>query len=1027
MANELRYDGKVAVVTGAGNGLGRSHALLLASRGAKVVVNDLGGGRHGGGQGSEAADKVVAEIKAAGGEAVANYNSVEDGAEIIKTAIDAFGRIDILINNAGILRDVTFQKMTQDDWDLIYRVHVLGSFRCTHAAWPYMRDQGYGRIVFTSSAAGIYGNFGQANYSMAKLGMVGFSNTLALEGKKRNIVVNTIAPIAASRMTETVFPPELMEALKPEAVSPLVAYLCHESNNDTGGLYEVGGGFFAKLRWERSEGKTVRLGKQIRIEDIQRDWGTITGFEKSTHPEEINKSMGPVVANVQAGPAKGGNEFIDVDQALGYQFPDVRTNYEERDLAIYGLSVGAAENPLDDTDLRHTYEMHGQGFVPLPTYGVVPGLRAVLDLARQGKTAPGMNYGLDRLLHGEQYMELTRPLPPSAKLTNKARIKDIFDKGKNALVVTEVKSYDENGELLVINESTAVIRGAGGWGGERGPSSDVNTPPERAADATIEQKIPENQALLYRLNGDWNPLHADPAFASAFGFAKPILHGLCTFGYAARHVIRSFANGDARKFKSIKARFADSVFPGETVITEMWKESDTRIVFRCKIKERDKVVISNAAIELWTEIPQPKAKAAPAAAAAAPVAAAGPAEDPSADVFIGIRDYVEKNPQLVEKVKGIFQFDLKNPKSTWTIDLKNGKGAVFEGPGKDKPDTTLEIEASDWLAMASGGADPQKLYFEQKLKIGGNLMLSQKLNFMKKIDPEQAKAAIAAHKKAQGGAAPAVAAPAAAAAPAGDTPGSLAADIFIGIRDYVEKNPQLVDKVKTVFQFDLKNPDSVWTIDLKNGKGAVFEGPGAEKSDTQLEITVEDWIAMASGKADPQQLYFGGKLKITGNLMASQKLSFMKKIDPEQAKAAIAAHKGKAASGAAPKAEAPKAAAAPVSSGPGAAAVFDALKERVAKSPELAKEVDAVVNFRLTGPDSEWHLDFAGGNSTVGSGQGKDAAAVITMSTEDLVALVNGTENNARLFQTGRMRVDGDVRIASNRLGVLKGLLGQSA
>jgi (3R)-3-hydroxyacyl-CoA dehydrogenase / 3a,7a,12a-trihydroxy-5b-cholest-24-enoyl-CoA hydratase / enoyl-CoA hydratase 2 len=162
-------------------------------------------------------------------------------------------------------------------------------------------------------------------------------------------------------------------------------------------------------------------------------------------------------------------------------------------------------------------------------------------------------------------------------------------------------------------------------------------------------------------------------------------------------------------------------------------------------------------------------------------------------------------------------------------------------------------------------------------------------------------------------------------------------------------------------------------------------------------------------------------------LMASQKLNFMKKIDPEQAKAAIAAHKGKAASGAAPKAEAPKAAAAaPASSGPGAAAVFDALKERVAKSPDLAKEVDAVVDFRLTGPDSEWHLDFAGGNSTVGSGRGKGASAVITMSTEDLVALVNGTENNARLFQTGRMRVDGDVRIASNRLGILKGLLGQS-
>ncbi|MBK9263333.1 MAG: SDR family NAD(P)-dependent oxidoreductase [Polyangiaceae bacterium] len=1025
MANELRYDGKVAIVTGAGNGLGRSHALLLASRGAKVVVNDLGGGRHGEGKGSEAADKVVAEIKAAGGEAVANYNSVEDGDQIVKTAIDAFGRIDILINNAGILRDVTFQKMTQEDWDLIYRVHVLGSFRCTHAAWPYMRDQGYGRIVFTSSAAGIYGNFGQANYSMAKLGMVGLSSTLALEGKKRNIIVNTIAPIAGSRMTETVLPPEIIDALKPEYVSPLVAYLCHESNSDTGGLYEVGGGFFAKLRWERTEGKTIRLGKQIRIEDIQRDFGKITSFDKATHPTDINQSMGPVMTNVQAGPAKGGNEFIDVDEALGYEYPPIHSSYDERDLAIYGLSVGAAENPLDDKELRHTYEMHGQGFVPLPTYGVVPALRALLDLARQGKTAPGMNYGLDRLLHGEQYMELTRPLPPTAKLTHKAKVKDIFDKGKNALIVTEIKSYDEAGEVLVINESTALIRGAGGWGGDRGPSADVNVPPERAADATIEQKIPENQALLYRLNGDWNPLHADPSFASAFGFSKPILHGLCTFGYAARHVIRTFADGDARKFKSIKVRFADSVFPGETVITEMWKESDTRIVFRCKIKERDKVVISNAAIELWKEIPQPKAKAAPAAAAA-PAQAAAPVDDPSGDVFIGIRDYVEKNPALVEKVKGIFQFDLKNPNSTWTIDLKNGKGAVFEGAGSDKPDTTLEITAADWLSMATGAADPQKLYFEGKLKIGGNLMLSQKLNFMKKIDPQQAMAAIAAHKKAKGGA---TAAAPAAAAPAQETPGSIAADVFIGIRDYIEKNPQLVEKVKTIFQFDLKSPDSTWTIDLKNGKGSVFEGPGAEKSDTQLEITVEDWLAMASGKADPQQLYFGGKLKISGNLMASQKLNFMKKIDPEQAKAAIAAHKGKAATKAeAPKAAAPAASApAKADAGPGVVAVFDALRDRIAKSPEMAKEVDAVVEFRLTGPDSDWHVDFAGGHTTVSTGRAKEPAAVITMSTEDFLALVRGTESDARLFQTGKMRVDGEVRIASHRLGFLKGLLGQAS
>ena len=246
--SDLRFDNKVAIVTGAGGGLGRSHALLFAARGAKVVVNDLGGSHTGEGKSASAADKVVEEIKAAGGTAVANYNSVEDGDQIVKTALDAFGRIDILVNNAGILRDVSFPKMSQSDWDLIYRVHVLGAFKTTQAAWNHMKDQGYGRIIMTASAAGIYGNFGQANYAMAKLGLHGFAQTLALEGKKRNIIVNTIAPLAGSRMTETVLPPALIDALRPEYVTPLVARLCHESNEDTGGLYEVGGGFMAKLR-----------------------------------------------------------------------------------------------------------------------------------------------------------------------------------------------------------------------------------------------------------------------------------------------------------------------------------------------------------------------------------------------------------------------------------------------------------------------------------------------------------------------------------------------------------------------------------------------------------------------------------------------------------------------------------------------------------------------------------------------------------------------------------------------------------
>ena len=605
--SDLRFEGRVAIVTGAGGGLGRSHALLLASRGGKVVVNDLGGGATGAGKSSAAADKVVEEIKAQGGEAVANYDSVEDGAKIVQTALDTWKRIDIVINNAGILRDTSFPKMSQDDWDLIYRVHVLGAYRVTKAAWEPMREAGYGRVIMTASAAGIYGNFGQANYSMAKLGLVGFSNTLALEGSKRGIQVNTIAPIAGSRLTETVMPKELTDALKPEYVSPLVAYLCHESCKDTGGLYEVGGGLFTKLRFQRTEGKIFKLGRPITLEQVKAAWPQISDFSRATYPADIAASTGPILANLQSK-SLGGNDLIDVDAALGFEFPARTSSYDERDLAMYALGVGAAQDPLDSADLRYVYEMHGEGFQALPTFAVAEALKVYMGLAKEGITAPGLKYGFDKVLHGEQYTELRRPLPPHAKLTHKGKIADIFDKGKNALVITEIRSFDESGDEVAYNRLTTVVRGAGGWGGDRGPSAEVNVPPGRAADATVAEKIGPNQALLYRLSGDINPLHADPSFAKAFGFEKPILHGLCTLGYATRAVLRTFARNDGRFFKSIQVRFSESVFPGETLVTEMWKESDTRIIFTCKVKERDKAVITAAAIELFKEIPKPAEK-----------------------------------------------------------------------------------------------------------------------------------------------------------------------------------------------------------------------------------------------------------------------------------------------------------------------------------------------------------------------------------------------------------------------------------
>jgi NAD(P)-dependent dehydrogenase (short-subunit alcohol dehydrogenase family) len=279
----ISFEGKVAIVTGSGAGLGRCHALELARRGAKVVVNDLGGSVDGSGGSSTAAQAVVAEIKAAGGQAIANGASVSDrrGAEsIVRDAIEAFGRVDILINNAGILRDKTFRKMELDDFTLVLDVHLLGSVYCTKAVWPVMLEQGYGRIVMTTSSSGLYGNFGQSNYGAAKLGLVGFMNTLKLEGQKSNIRVNTIAPVAATRMTANIgIPPEVMARLKPELVTPAVLYLCSDEA-PTGTIIEAGAGYYAKVHMV--EGKGVKLGDTVSVEDIARHWDEISDMGAAT-------------------------------------------------------------------------------------------------------------------------------------------------------------------------------------------------------------------------------------------------------------------------------------------------------------------------------------------------------------------------------------------------------------------------------------------------------------------------------------------------------------------------------------------------------------------------------------------------------------------------------------------------------------------------------------------------------------------------------------------------------------------------
>ena len=274
---DIRFDGKVAIVTGAGGGLGRQHALELARRGAKVVVNDLGGSVDGSGGSSAAADAVVAEIKAAGGEAIANGSSVTDDAGValmVKQAMDAWGRIDVLIANAGVLRDKSFSKMEIADFEFVLNVHLMGTVKPTKAVWEIMREQNYGRIVVTTSSSGLYGNFGQSNYGAAKLGIIGFMNTIKLEGQKNNIHINAISPVAATRMTENLMPAPVLEKLKPEYVTPGVVYLASEEA-PTGAILTAGAGAFALSRIYETEG--VYLGEDgLSVEEVRDNWAKIS-------------------------------------------------------------------------------------------------------------------------------------------------------------------------------------------------------------------------------------------------------------------------------------------------------------------------------------------------------------------------------------------------------------------------------------------------------------------------------------------------------------------------------------------------------------------------------------------------------------------------------------------------------------------------------------------------------------------------------------------------------------------------------
>ncbi|XP_006873259.1 PREDICTED: peroxisomal multifunctional enzyme type 2 [Chrysochloris asiatica] len=565
-----------------------------------------------------------------------------------------------------------------------------------------MKKQNYGRIVMTSSASGIYGNFGQANYSAAKLGLLGLSNTLAIEGRKSNIHCNTIAPTAGSRMTKTVLPEDVLEALKPDYVAPLVLWLCHESCEENGGLFEVGAGWIGKLRWERTLGAIVRQKNQpMTPEAVKANWGKICDFDNASRPQSIQESTGGILevlnqvdsggvsANYTshaASPATSG--FAG---AIGHQLRPFSSAYTELEAIMYALGVGASAK--EPKDMRFIYE-GSSDFTCLPTFAVIIAQKSVMG----GELAeiPGLPINLAKLLHGEQYLELYKPLPRSGTFRCEARVADVLDKGSGLVILLDVYSYSGK-ELICFNQFSLFIVGSGGFGGKRksDKAKEAVAIPNRPPDAILRDTTSLNQAALYRLSGDWNPLHIDPNFAVLAG--ELLINAL------------------------LSVRFAKPVYPGQTLQTEMWKEGN-RIHFQTKIQETGDIVISNAYVDLVST---------------SDIAVKTPSkggELQSTLVFEEIgRRLNDVKPEVAKKVNAVFEWHITtggNVAAKWTIDLKSGSGQVYKGPAKGSADTTFIISDEDFMQVVLGKLDPQKAFFSGRLKAKGNIMLSQKLQMI---------------------------------------------------------------------------------------------------------------------------------------------------------------------------------------------------------------------------------------------------------------------------------------------------------
>jgi len=593
---EVRFDDQTVLVTGAGAGLGKAYALLFAKLGANVVVNDFS---------EKAANAVIDEIKQAGGKAAAAIGSVEDGEKIVKAATDAFGGLHVVVNNAGILRDKSFASVTDDEWHAVMNVHLRGTYKVCKAAWPIFQQQKYGRIINTTSSVGLYGNFGQANYSTAKGAILGFTQTLAIEGQKYNILANTIAPNAGTAMTATIWPQEMVDAFKPAYVAPAVAFLGSKDCEITKGLFEVSGGWIAAVRWQRAGGHAFSHSKKLEPEHVKNRIKKIFDFDekRATYPADNQESLNEIMGNIgqeseeeeeeDSGASSGSSGYADsedpeiVKEAKKQEVAPSDYSFTERDVILYNLGVGAKA-----TELQYTFEQDDD-FQAVPSFGVIPPFISSGSIPLDFLP----NFSPMMLLHGEQYLKIHKDIPTSGQLTNYPALAEVLDKGKAAAVRSITLTKNKSGEVVFENHSVVFIRGSGGFDGKKtgkdwGDATAANKPPSRNPDWTATYKTSEDQAAIYRLSGDYNPLHIDPSFAAVGGFDAPILHGLCSFGISTYLLHKEFG-----KITSIKVRFQGVVLPGQTLEVRAWKE-DKKVIFETWVKDTGKIALGAAAVTL---------------------------------------------------------------------------------------------------------------------------------------------------------------------------------------------------------------------------------------------------------------------------------------------------------------------------------------------------------------------------------------------------------------------------------------------